>query len=94
MSAPFAAFETATAQGVVAALANVTATHKGSAVDGIFVAEYGEVFGLVAGNKPVFRCLSSVAIARGDSLVINGTTYSVVTVEDDKTGMLICMLDA
>ena len=94
MSAPFAAFESATAQGVVAALANVSATHKGAAVDGIFDTAYGEAFGLVAGSDPVFRCLASVGVARGDSLIINSVTYTVTGVESDGTGLVMCRLDA
>ena len=73
---------------------SVPATRNGSAVTGLFDKAYGEAFGMIAGNDPVFRCLSSVGMARGDVLVIGGVTYTVIGIEPDGTGIDVCRLEA
>lgn len=70
------------------------ATKSGVAVAGIFDKAYGEAFGMIAGNDPVFRTASATGIVRGDSLVIGGVTYTVVGVESDGTGLDLCRLEA
>lgn len=71
-----------------------TATKNGStAVVGVFDKAYGEAFGLVAGNDPVFRCPTG-NIARGDTLAIGATTYTVIGIEADGTGWDLCRLEA
>lgn len=74
---------------------STSATRNGSAtVSGLFDKAYAEAFGLIAGNDPVFRCLSSVGMARGDTLVISGTTYTVTEIQPDGTGIDLCKLEA
>ena len=63
-------------------------------VVGLFDKSYGEAFGIIAGNDPVFRCLTSVGMARGNTLLIGGTTYTVVSIEADGTGIDLCRLEA
>ena len=70
------------------------ATKSGVAVSGIFDKAYGESFGLIAGNDPVFRTASSTGIVRGNTLVIGGVTYTVTHVEPDGTGLDLCRLEA
>jgi len=73
----------------------IDVTRNGSAtVSGLFDKAYAEAFGLIAGNDPVFRCLSSAGMARGDTLVISGTTYTVTEVQPDGTGIDLCKLEA
>lgn len=68
----------------------VTATVGVNSVDGIFDNEYITAFD-TTGTQPVFHCRSSdvslYSIARGTTLVINGTTYTVQNIEPDGTGM-------
>ncbi len=74
---------------------STSATRNGSAtVSGLFDKAYAEAFGMIAGNDPVFRCLSSVGMARGDTLVISGTTYTVTEIQPDGTGIDLCKLEA
>lgn len=73
---------------------NATATKSGVSIAGIFDANYADAFGMVSGNSPVFHCATSAAIARGNTLVINGTSYTVTVTESDGTGMTLCRLEA
>lgn len=66
----------------------------GASVTGLFDKAYGEAFGMIAGNDPVFRCPSSVGMARSDTLVIAGVTYTVIGIEPDGTGLDLCRLEA
>lgn len=70
------------------------ATIGAATVVGLFDKSYGEAFGIIAGNYPVFRCLTSVGMARGNTLLIGGTTYTVVSIEADGTGIDLCRLEA
>ena len=73
----------------------IAAVRNGAtSVTGLFDKAYGEAFGLISGNDPVFRCLTSVGMARADTLVINGATYTVVSIEPDGTGIDLCRLEA
>lgn len=71
-----------------------TATKSGVAVAGIFDSAYTAAFDMIAGSGPVFRCASSAGVVRGDTLVINGTSYTVTVTEPDGTGMSRCRLEA
>ena len=71
-----------------------TATKSGVPVAGIFDVAYADTFDMVSGNHPVFRCLSSSGVVRGNTLVINGTSYTVTVTEPDGTGMTLCRLEA
>ena len=71
-----------------------TATKSGVAVAGIFDSAYTAAFDMIAGSGPVFRCASSAGVVRGDTLVINGTSYTVTVTEPDGTGMTLCRLEA
>jgi len=71
-----------------------TATKSGVSVPGIFDAAYADAFDMVAGVGPVFRCQTASAIAAGNTLVINGTSYTVTVVEADGTGMTLCRLES
>ena len=94
MTAPFAAFETATAVGAFAALANATASiNGGAAVPVIFDAAYLDPLG-IAGAGPVASMLSTDAtgVDQGDSFVIGSTNYTVAAVEPDGTGVTVLRL--
>lgn len=92
MTAPFAAIETATAANAVAALANVSAVVDGVTVDGIFDNAYGDALGM-AGSVPVLSCASDdIGAARGDTVTIGATSYTITNVEPDGTGMTRLML--
>ena len=71
-----------------------TATKSGVAVAGIFDSAYTAAFDMIAGSGPVFTCASSAGITRGNTLVINGTSYTVTIIEPDGTGMSRCRLEA
>jgi hypothetical protein len=74
---------------------SATATRNGtSTVTGLFDKAYAEAFGMISGSDPVFRCLSSVGMARGNTLLIGGVTYTVVNIEADGTGIDVCRLEA
>ena len=95
MTAPFAALQGRINDAVIDHLSDVVATRNGSgSVVGLFDKSYGEAFGLIAGNDPVFRCLTSVGMARGDTLLIGSTSYTVVGIEPDGTGWDVCRLEA
>ena len=73
----------------------VSATKNGSAtVSGVFDKAYGEAYGMIAGNDPVFRCPTASAVVRGNTLLIGGVTYTVTHVEGDGTGWDVCRLEA
>ena len=73
----------------------IAATRNGTtSVTGLFDKAYAEAFGMIAGNDPVFRCLTSVGMARGDTLSISGTTYTVMEIQPDGTGIDLCKLEA
>ena len=72
----------------------VDVTLAGASVRGIFDDAYGESFGgLVAGSGPMFRLPSSIAVTRGAALVHGATTYNVVGIEPDGTGMSVLRLE-
>lgn len=77
----------------------VAATHNGTTtVNGIFDKLYLETdagIGGVQGNQPVFVCKAAdvSAVAHGDTLAISGTTYKVVGVEPDGTGLVLLRLE-
>lgn len=69
----------------------VTANYNsGTTVTGIFSEEYVEVSGIES-RRPTFLCeLSDVsAVAHGKSLVVDGTTYSVVGVQPDESEFMV-----
>lgn len=72
----------------------VTANYEsGTSVNGIFSKGYVEVQG-VESERPMFTCaLSDVSgIAHGKSLVVDGTTYSVVGVQPDETDLMVTLV--
>lgn len=71
-----------------------TVTKSGNPVAGIFDAAYTAAFDMIAGSGPVFRCATSAGVVRGDTLVINGTSYTVTVAEADGTGLTLCRLEA
>lgn len=73
---------------------SATATKSGVAIPGIFDAAYADAFAMVAGNSPVFHCATSAGVTAGNTLVINGASYTVTVVESDGTGMTLCRLEA
>lgn len=95
MTAPFAALRDRINDAVIGHLSDTVATRNGTvSVVGLFDKAYGESFGLITGNDPVFRCLTSVGMARGDTLVVGSTTYTVAGVEADGAGLDLCRLEA
>ena len=72
----------------------VDATLNGATVRGIFDDAYGDAFGgLVAGSGPMFRVPTTIAVTRGDSLACAATTYTVVNIEPDGTGLSTLRLE-
>jgi hypothetical protein len=89
MAAPFAALETRLNAAVVAHLANAEADFGGGVVvAGEFSNGYAAALG-VAGTNPGFLGQSTdlAAVTRGSTVTISGTTYTVVAIEPDGTGM-------
>jgi hypothetical protein len=67
-------------------------------VVGIFNDEYFEDVGGpvgVEGSQPVFVCAAArvPGVAQGDTIVINGKTYSIVNVRPDGTGIVDLILE-
>ena len=73
----------------------VVATFDGNDVTGIFDNEYVEVEGIES-KKPVFLCSTSdvTTYNRGAVVVINSVNYSLITKEQDGTGVTLCILEA
>lgn len=71
------------------------ATFNGNTVNGIFDNEYVEVEGIES-KRPVFLCETSdvSAYSRGATVIVEGATYSLVTKEQDGTGVTMCILEA
>ena len=76
------------------------ATYNGSTtVNGIFENEYFEALAdgevAVEGTQPRFTCRTAdvPSAAHGDTLLISGTTYNVVGVQPDGTGMSTLALE-
>ena len=96
MSAPFAAFESATANAAMAALANCTATVGAVAgVEGVFDSAYATSFGLTAGTSPALtvKAADVPAVAQDVTVVIGAASYTVTDVEPDGTGLILLRLD-
>jgi len=74
------------------------AIYNGStAVEGIFSKDYldaGEGSVSFESSTPAFVCQAAdvPAIARADTFLINGTTYSVTGIEPDGTGLVLLKL--
>ena len=73
---------------------DASATKSGVAIAGIFDAQAADAFGTVTGSNPVFYCSTSSAVARGNTLVIGGVSYTVASIEPDGTGLTACRLEA
>ena len=95
MAAPFAAVEAALASGVIASLANVTASVGGASVEAIFDNEYVE-YQNVSGLRPVLRLPSSsiAAVVEGTAVTVNAVSYTVAGIQSDGTGMSLLILQA
>lgn len=73
----------------------IEATLQGVVVRGIFDDAYGESFsGMVSGSGPMLRLPSSVAVARGNTVVIGTQSYTVRSIEPDGTGITTLRLEA
>lgn len=65
------------------------ATLAGGATAGVlFGAPYAEVFGMVAGNRPVIVCPDG-QIDAGDSVTVNGTAYTARQVKTTQRGGMV-----
>ncbi len=71
----------------------IVATKSGVSISGIFDAAYADAFSMVSGNHPAFICADTAGVARGNTLVINGTSYTVTVTEPDGTGLTVCRLE-
>lgn len=75
----------------------VVATINGTEVNGIFDNEYIDVLD-VAGTSPAFTCATAdlaaitPAVARGTSVTISGTAYTIQNIKPDGTGMTVLVL--
>lgn len=60
-------------------------------IGGLYRKPYAESFGMVAGDNPAFRCLTSDLpdVLPGDDIAIDGTHYTVASVRPDGTGMTL-----
>lgn len=90
MTAPFAALEARVNTAVLAHLANATADFgDGWVVDGFFQMPFADSFGLIANDKPAFKSgAAALAFVVVDAtLSINGTSYTVASVQQDGGGM-------
>jgi len=72
----------------------ITANYNsGTTIKGIFSNGYVEVGGIES-KRPLFTCAAAdvSGVNHGKSLVVNGTTYSVVGVQPDDTGFMTVMV--
>lgn len=68
-------------------------TVNGVPARGIFDNAYAEAFsGMVGGTSPALILQSSVAVQRGHVVVVDGTGYTVTSVEPDGTGITLLRL--
>lgn len=65
----------------------------GATVDVLFGAPYADVFGVVAGNKPVIVCPAG-AIASGAAVTVDGTAYTALLIKPLRGGMVAIELEA
>ena len=69
-------------------------TVNGLPARGIFDNGFASTFsGMVDGTSPVLHMLSAVPVARGDTAIISGASYTVTGVEPDGTGVTQLRLD-
>jgi len=64
----------------------------GGTVDVLFGAPYAEVFGTIAGERPIAVCPAG-AIASGAAVTINGVAYTAQTVKPQRGGMVAIDLE-
>lgn len=64
----------------------------GVTVDVLFGAPYAEVFGAIAGERPVAVCKSG-AIAPGAAVTIHGVAYTALMARPQRGGMVAVDLD-
>lgn len=91
---PFASIESSINNACIGALANVAVTLPSSAViRGIFDAAYADPLGM-AGNTPQLRVSTSdvSSVATGQVLTVEATSYTVVGIEPDGTGISTLIL--
>ncbi len=71
-----------------------TCTIAGGTVTGIFDAPYERSLGMVDSSGPVLtiRAADWPDVARGDSVTIDATEYSVLGIEPDGTGVTVLRL--
>ena len=72
----------------------IDVTVDGIPARGIFDNGFASAFaGMVDGSSPVLHLLSAVPVARGDTAIISGASYTVTGVEPDGTGVTQLRLD-
>lgn len=71
----------------------VDATINAATVRGLFVAPYGEAFGMVAGSRPQFILASTETASVGDVFVLSGNSYEVAEVQTDGTAFKTLVLE-
>jgi len=71
----------------------VLASINGQPVGGLFRARYAESFGLIGGTAPTLRCIDSLVVSSGDSVVISGQNYIVAEKETAEPGFLLLKLE-
>lgn len=67
----------------------VDVTVGGQTVVGLFDLPAGTALEYIAGNKPSVLIPNTVTVDGGDTVVVNGATYTVATVEPEATGRLL-----
>ena len=70
----------------------VSCTVAGVVCAGIFDNAYADAFGVVAGTSPMLLIPSSVVAAISNTVSVAGTSYTILRVEPDGTGMTRLML--
>lgn len=95
MTAPFASIEERVNAAIYSHLANASGDFGGGlVVDGMFNLPPADVFGVIAGNSPVFVVSESevVNVSRGDTVTINAVSYSITDKKPDGIGNVSLML--
>lgn len=72
------------------------ATIGGNGVAGLFSNDYRDAFGMVSSNMPNFMAPPAVlaAVARGATVVVNATNYTVAKIETSTHRLTRLMLEA
>ena len=73
---------------------SISVTIAGTAATALFDHEYVEVSGIES-RRPVLTVLSSAvsSAAHGDAVVVSGTSYTIVGIQPDGSGMTVLVLE-